>query len=560
MVDLLLELPEVRRTLNDVRSFTEGFSPLHAAVAGGHQAAAEKLLDMGAHINALDHQNRHSLFIAVESGTPAMVDMLIRRGADVEKGPLLTDRAQPMLHKINLSHYKETLLLLVAAGADVNGADSQGQTALYKVAAAHDPDKVKNLLDLGADPDIASSYGRRPLDAVVADASYYFSQCYAIAGALLAANANPDMAPSTKVTSAPLHQAARAGRRELVKLLLDHGAIVDEPDRVTGATPWLVGVETLNIPACDLLREKGADTAKKDSQLRSVLHYAAKSGANAQLERGLADPALAGQVDTPDATGSTPLHLATYAQKTDCARVLLAAGANPVAYDATGMTPMHYIARGYNDTMFMAYDKALGKRADWNVQTRDTKETPLHLAAKIGYSSIITRLLQAETDISLKDRRGHTPLLAAIAADQAGAAQQLLARMKEKKIPLEGLVDGAGQSPLHLAVASMRWSLATLTIVLDAGASVNARTPEGDTPLHIAVRTGRADVMALLTQRGADVTLANKEGMTPLDLAMQYGQQPLVDQLQKALKEQQQKDAVLPPPPRAANRPSMPGP
>ncbi|KAL7302691.1 hypothetical protein TKK_0004746 [Trichogramma kaykai] len=46
----------------------------------------------------------------------------------------------------------------------------------------------------------------------------------------------------------------------------------------------------------------------------------------------------------------------------------------------------------------------------------------------------------------------------------------------------------------------------------------------GDSPLHLALRYGRADVTRLLLRRGADMTLVNKEGETPLHVVCKRGQ------------------------------------
>lgn len=560
-VDILLTRPDVRLTLNDFETYGEGFTPLMAAVAGDHIAIAEKLLDVGAHINAVDHQNRHSLFIAAETGTPAMVKMLISRGADVEKAPPCSDRSQPMLHKINTLHYKETLLLLVAAGADIDGVDSLGQTALNRAAETRDPDRVRALLDLGANPDLASTYGRRPIDAVLSGMSYYplSAGVLDIVRALLLAHANPGLPPSANMPSAPLHVAARSGKHELVKLLLEHGAIADEPERSTGATPWLAAAGANSLQSCDLLREKGADTAAKDNKQRGVFHYAAQSGANTLIEAALKNPALKGQADTPDTEGSTPLHLATQGQRADCIRALLAAGANPLSYDGAGLTPLHHAARIYNEKLFSCFDTA-PKKSDWNVQSLNEKETPLHLAAKHSSANVVQYMLNRGADATLRDNRGYTPLLSALVAGQRLTAKTLVDALKLKNISLDELRDNAGFSPLHvMAQNSVSFGVYGTSLLLDAGANPNTLTPAGDTPLHIAIRHGRFEAARILAERGGDVSLANKTGATPLDLAEESGNRSMIDMMRQALREQQQKKNAPPAPP-SAKRPRAPGP
>jgi ankyrin repeat protein len=429
---------------------------------------------------------------------------------------------------------------------------------------------VRALLDLGAAPDLANNYGRRPLDEIMAVATSGFygplPEVGAIVKLLLNAGADPNLSPSTNVQLGPLHQAARSGRGELVRMLLAHGAIVDAPERGSGQTPWLAAVLAKNLDAAELLKQHGADTTRKDNQMRSVLHLAAQSGAKELIEEGLKDPRLAAEVSLPDNLGNTPLHFATRYQKTDCVRVLLAAGANALACDSTGFTPMHQAATHYSDAVFSIYEAALGAKANWNIQSRDSKETPLHLAAKGGYQSIVTRLLKMNVNVTIKDSRGMTPLLAAVASDQYGPTQALLDHMKLKKLSLEEH-DNAGQTALH--IAAQRWSTACLTQLLNAGADPDARTPDGDAPLHLAVRNVRLDAVKALIQKGADVTAANKLGATPLDLALESGRQDLAILLAQAVKDKQMKTQPQQPPPKKSagvvtpppkRRPPAPGP
>ena len=102
----------------------------------------------------------------------------------------------------------------------------------------------------------------------------------------------------------------------------------------------------------------------------------------------------------------------------------------------------------------------------------------------------------------------------------------------------------AGITPLHYVAGSPPWGdwisdwepckLAGLTLLLEAGADVNARDdvrPEGggvgwtreltnwgETPLHYAARDGCELVIETLLDFGADATLQSARGDTPWDL------------------------------------------
>ncbi|MCP5267827.1 MAG: ankyrin repeat domain-containing protein [Zoogloeaceae bacterium] len=73
---------------------------------------------------------------------------------------------------------------------------------------------------------------------------------------------------------------------------------------------------------------------------------------------------------------------------------------------------------------------------------------------------------------------------------------------------------------LHYAVFNGHTDLAKELISL--GAEVNARSPNGSTPLMLAAREGREDAARLLLESGADTRLKSDWGDTALTFAMRY--------------------------------------
>jgi ankyrin repeat protein len=565
--DMLLAFPEVRRTLNDFRTFTNGYTPLMAAIANsgtaerntGHLAIAQKLIETGALINDVDFQNRHSLYIAVENSTPAMVKMLISHGADVMKAPLSGDRKQPMTQRISTNGYTEKLQLLADAGADLNAADSSGNTALHIAVETMDSLKARALLDAGAKAEIANADGRRPLDRAV-ELITYSSESRGIVAALLAAGASPNMARNENVKFAPLHVAARSGQSDIIKLLLKYGALVDVRDRQNGETPWLSAVSNGNGVVADILRLNGADVTVADKFGRNVLYHAAKSGASDILVAALKSPEFKDKVNTPDSMGNLPLNAAVNSYGAECVRIMLQAGANPLLVDAQGWTSLHYAARTSNERIFDLLNAQLGKTANWNLPTANSdKQTPLHLAARDGYSQAIDKLLKLGADVTIKDAHGQTPLIAAITSERSTSIRSLIEGMKQRKISVDGPTDNKGFAPLHVALQANYITQMTIIGLLDAGANVNLRAPGGDTALHMAVAKGRTDIIQLLLSRGADPTLVNTANASALDVARTLNRPDIVVQLQTAQKEWAKK-APPPTPAPAPPRPPVSGP
>ena len=86
---------------------------------------------------------------------------------------------------------------------------------------------------------------------------------------------------------------------------------------------------------------------------------------------------------------------------------------------------------------------------------------------------------------------------------------------------------------LHAAVADKPEALALeiATLLVDAGAVVDARQHGGFTPLHAAAQGGHARLLDLLLSRGADPALVTDDGRTPAHLAAEHGHAAIAERL-----------------------------
>lgn len=80
-----------------------------------------------------------------------------------------------------------------------------------------------------------------------------------------------------------------------------------------------------------------------------------------------------------------------------------------------------------------------------------------------------------------------------------------------------------GFTPLHLA--AQQYALDAARALLDAEATVDARNVHGNTPLFVAVfnSAGRGGMIQLLRERGADPDVENDHAQTPRGLAILIG-------------------------------------
>ena len=84
-------------------------------------------------------------------------------------------------------------------------------------------------------------------------------------------------------------------------------------------------------------------------------------------------------------------------------------------------------------------------------------------------------------------------------------------------------------TPLHYAASGSSTELVAL--LLKEGALIDARSPNGTTPLMMAARYGAIDSADLLLKGGADAALVNERGMTAADFVAGAGREALAARL-----------------------------
>ncbi len=149
-------------------------------------------------------------------------------------------------------------------------------------------------------------------------------------------------------------------------------------------------------------------------------------------------------------------------------------------------------------------------------------QTALHLAARDSAASVVKALLvHPGLRADAVNRHDETPLMLAALRGHLDWMRALLQR--------GAAVNRPGWSPLHYAATGP--SSQAVGLLLDQGAVIDSRSPNGSTALMMAARYGDEASVQLLLARGADPRLVNAQGLDAAQFARSVGRDRLAERL-----------------------------
>jgi ankyrin repeat protein len=459
-------------------------SPLADAIKAGDRETAIKLIRSRADVNAAQNDGTTPLHWAVHAVDPELVRLLLARGANPNATNLFG--VKPLAEAVKVAHV-DMVEMLLKAGADVEASNEDGQTALMLAARTGVVPVARLLIEHGADVNAREQWrGQTALMWAAAGGHAEMTRFLASTGA----NVNQRAAVNdwqNQITSEPRAQyrptggltpllyAARADCQPCVDALLDHGADIDYPTP-DGITPLMVAIDNLHFDLARHLLERGANPHTWDWWGRTPLYIA--TDMNSFVPRGS---------DRDEREGRTTA--------LDIMRMLLAAGVNP-----NPQLQLHRPGRGGNSGRFT--DDLL-----------TTGATPLMRAAISFDIPAIRVLLEGGASVDLPNVMGVTPFMAA-----AGMGVSIRDPRSNYQAP-----------------DIQEKALATMQVLLEAGADINARATDttswtariarpstmthrqGQTALYGAINWGWTKVVKFLLDHGARVDIVDAAGKTPLD-------------------------------------------
>ncbi|AVS91302.1 hypothetical protein C8246_05205 [Paracidovorax avenae] len=173
-------------------------------------------------------------------------------------------------------------------------------------------------------------------------------------------------------------------------------------------------------------------------------------------------------------------------------------------------------------------------RRGFDPNTRNPKgDVGLTLALQQGSMKAFDALMAAPgIKVEARNAKDESPLMIACLRGQVAAVRALIAK--------DGDVNKTGWTPLHYAASGTTDQQLEITrLLIDQSAYIDAESPNGTTPLMMAVSYGRADVARFLVEQGADPTIKNQLGLTAADFARRAARQDMVDLVAQALQRRQ---------------------
>lgn len=311
----------------------------------------------------------------------------------------------------------------------------------------------------------------------------------------------------------------------LNEVSLEQNLIVPEPSGDNFCTLLHIAAKENAINLAGILIEKGASVNSRDRGYCTPLHIAAEYAGLAMIELLLANSA---DVEAVDEGNRTPLHAAVMAGAAlPIAASLINAKADINAINKLGMTALTIaVLQDLSAIALLLIEQ--GANIEGSEFSEATPPTPLFIAVNYKREWAIKLLLENGASLVERNARGDTALYVAVAEAQESVVQIMLNHGTMAKTVLDQQ-KGLEGTVLHRAVRGVNLSI--VSMLLEAGADVNAEDYTGKPALHLAVMEGREtheNIVRLLLAHSAPLDALNRDGNTVFHLAVAYRRRNMI--------------------------------
>ncbi|XP_058667592.1 ankyrin repeat and death domain-containing protein 1A isoform X2 [Ammospiza caudacuta] len=342
-----------------------------------------------------------------------------------------------------------------------------------------------------------------------------------------------DIKAKNNAERSALHWAAGAGSVDAVRLLLDHGAPVDDEDSVQrplslacaahfGMNALLLSAWFGHLRVLQILVNAGAKINRVNRNGRNLLHCAAQRG-HIQVMEFIMEDLEDMCVDETDKMDRTAFHLAAEHGQLEVVEFLIRLGCSHSAKDKEENTALHLAAKNGHLSVL---EKIINVGVDLDEKNSEGL-TALHLAAEGGHSHCVKLLVEVGADVNAQTQKKMNCLHYAALHGYEEIARVLM----DAGIHTDAL-NHQNASAMHIAV--LQNFPAMVKLFISAECDLDIPDNRQQTSLHIAAEHGRQDIAEMILIAGVNLKLTDKQGKTSLDVAARGNHTILVDMIIKA--------------------------
>eukprot|EP01083_Nonionella_stella_P043254 116720_1 len=540
-----------------------GDSALHKAVTANNHQIIDALIEHNINTDIQNSKHETALYIACAKQHTEIIDILLKNG---KANPDIQDvRGVFPLIKAIWAVYTEGIVLLLKYGADANKINAfektnTSATALFYAIKKKTKNTVALLLDAGADPAFIDANGQTYLHVAAAEAQLetlkMLFDAVSRSGQMTKEELTAFVNQKDADGDTALHIASSDDdRKDCVEFLLQNTPcdvnILNNRDRSALFASLASGCNHI----AQMLLTAGAKTDIIDTSSKTPLFDAVEYCRNVHLVEAIYNNYLNNTnkkeatnfVNHVDDEGKTALYVACAETKsTECLAYLIKMGAKIDVYDKNGRSLFHAVARGWagRDFLEIIYDSI---KQNWLqdqnkikafVNHTDNKyETALfacaHDAKKAKYLLSIGGKIDPRCDINKVDKYKDTILANTASAGCLELVNILLdagAKINTLNHTKDTLLHQAAQGDVDEHACGLLKAIYNRYLLNTDHASatkfVNLKNKRKETALFNALYGSSDSIscVSFLLSVGAAVCLFNHRGRSPLSIAAAFGQ------------------------------------
>ncbi|KAK2558254.1 Ankyrin-1 [Acropora cervicornis] len=528
--------------LKELIDFEEnGDAPIHFAVRTKNVEMCKLLMHTGAKTDTKNTDGNTCLHLSAELGDVPVTRFLLSQKA---KPNIVNNDGDTPLHlACQRKHVAIVDLLLGKFNASINIPNKKSDTPLFVAVRVNCLQAIKEMLNSSqAEQDVKngrSANGDTLLHLAVANKDLE------VAKLLIQAGSPPD--EQNNMGRTPLHIAASKGDEEMVKFLQTAKAnpnILDNDEMTPLHHAAQGGHQTI---VSYFLEKFKPDHSARNRDGSTLLHLTCRAG---QMEASVALIKRGVLIHMPNKNKYTALHVAALNKKHLAAQLLVGFGADVTVIGGVSKeTPLHMAAKVKGGEKVV--DVLIKSGADPDTAKEDG-ERALHLAARCGNVDVVKLLLREDTEVARRSKSGDTPIHFACHNGHYEIVRVLVEKIfKVKSRALARLVinipNNVGQTALHSVAAippgtksNPRDIVSIVQLLLESGADLTLTTyNKRETPLHLCSRSGNHEVVEVIftSEKVAEhvklsiINKATESGASALMIASQCGMLEVVQEL-----------------------------